>query len=281
MSLHNILLISFSAMIVILLLVKWQLSLGNKPKPPAKLDMAGCMTIGSREVQEDCFYLKDSKNGTLLALADGLGEPFGGRIAAKTAVSVICDIFDTYNALDNPNYFFRKTYNTANREILKALSNGAKGKASLTSAIVYQKKLFYAVVGNVKLAIFRKGDLVEVTTGHTIDNLAREEFHTGKITREEAVRLLGNQRLYNYLGVDGFHDLELFDTPISLLDGDIVLLMSDGIYDLLTFHELEESLEKSISTEKMALEIIEKVNINKSENKDNASIVLLKVGSEA
>ena len=281
MELHNILLISFSAIIVILLFVRWQISVNYKPKLVSKIDMSGCMTIGLREVQEDCFCLKDSQNGTLLALADGLGEPFGGRIAARTAISVVSDIFDSYNALDNPNYFFRKSYNTANREILKALSNGVKGKASLTTAIIYQNKLFYAVVGNVKTYVFRKGDLVEITTGHTIDNLAREEFQTGKITRSEAIRLLESQRLYNYLGIDGFSDLELFDTPINLVNGDIVVLMTDGLYDLLTFSEVEESLKKSKSTEQMALEIIEKVNKNASEQKDNASIVLFKVRSEA
>lgn len=282
MELYNILLISFSSMIVVLLIIKCNIPKQNKTTTILKLlDVSGCMTIGTREVQEDCYVTKDSPNGTLLALADGIGEPFGGRIAARTVISVVSDIFDTYNALDNPNYFFRKSFQTANREILKALKNGINGKTSLTTAIVFENKLFYAVVGNVKIAVFRNGDLVEITTGHTIDNLAREEFVTGKITRQEAIRLLESQRLYNYLGRDGFSDLELFDTPVNLVHGDVVALMSDGVYDLLTFSELEESLKKSIPTDKMALEIIQKVNENKCDNKDNASIVLLKVGSEA
>lgn len=277
----TILLFFLFVITLFLLVMKWKLDKQEKISQNKATDMAGCMTIGTREVQEDCYIMKDSSNGTLLAIADGMGEPYGGRIAAQTAITTLADIFDTYNSFDNPNYFFRKAYQTANREILKELQNGIKGHSSLTSAIIHRNKLFYAVVGNVKLSIFRKGDLIEIAAGHTIDNLAREEFQTGKITRGEAIKLLENQRLYNYLGVDGFSDLELFDTPINIINGDILVLMTDGVYDLLTFSELEETLKKQISTEQMALEIIEKVNRNKSDEKDNASIVLLRVGSEA
>lgn len=280
MTLYDTMIIIFLSLIFILLLIRWRItSKYNYIKGIGKFDMSGCMTIGSREVQEDCFYLKDSKNGVLLALADGMGEPFGGRIASRIAIDVVADMFDSYNPLDNPNYFFRKSYNTVNREILKGLQNGINGKTGLTSAIIYGNRLYYAAVGNVRLAVYRKGDLVEISIGHTIESLAKEEFVTGKITRQEAVRLIENRRLYNFLGVDGFTDLELFDKPVNLINGDIVVLMTDGIYDLLSFSELEESLNKKISTEQMALEIIEKVNRNTTENKDNASIVLLKVGS--
>ena len=280
MSLHNLLLSSFSFAIVVLLIIKWKISHENKVKKTSKIDMAGAMTIGTREVQEDCFYMKESDNGTLLALADGMGEPYGGRIASRTAIKTIADIFDSYNTLDNPSYFFKKSFNSANSEILKELSNGVYGNSSLGTAIIYQNKLFYAVVGNVKIAIFRKGDLVEITTGHTIGSLAKKEFITGKITRDEAMKLLENQRLYNYLGQDGFSDLEIFDTPITLIKDDIIILMTDGIYDLLNFNELEESLKKQISCEKIAYEIIEKVNKNEKTDKDNASIMLLKIRSD-
>lgn len=279
MTSYDQILITLASLIFILLLIRWQITAKDNPKKnTGNYDMFGCMTIGSRQVQEDCFFLNDSKNGTLLALADEMGEPFGGKIASRIAIDVVSDMFDSYNPLDNPNYFFRKSYNTVNREILKELQNGINGKTSLTTAIIYQNRLYYATVGNVKLAIYRKGDLVEISTGHTIDSLAKEKFVTGKITRQEAVRLLENQRLYNFLGADGFKDLEIFDKPVDLIDEDIVVLMTDGIYELLTFNELEESLNKKIPTEQMALEIIEKVNQNKTENKDNASVVLLKVG---
>lgn len=278
METSNLLLIVLGVLTVLLCVARWEVVPKEGKKQNNSTEMAGSLTIGTREVQEDCFCCQENRNFYMLALADGMGEPYGGRIAARTAIQTVADLFESYNALDNPMYFFRKSFHTANKEILKVLDNGAKGTASLSSAIVYQNQLFYGVVGNVKVAVYRKGTLVELSAGHTIARLAREKFTKGTLTRAEAVELLENQRLYHYLGQDGYHDLELFDTPVRLILGDIVVLMTDGIYDLLTASEMEEVLGRNQSCQQMAYAITELVNTNPKEEKDNAGIVLLRVG---
>ena len=141
--------------------------------------------------------------------------------------------------------------------------------------MICQSFLYYALVGNVKICVYREGNLVPVSSGHTVAVLAEQKFHEGMISREDALMLLENQRLYNYLGQDGFRDIEFFDAPIHLKRGDIVVLMSDGVYDLLNFKEVEKILENTDKCQKKAYDIIELVNRNSSEMKDNASIVLL------
>lgn len=236
--------------------------------------LGGSMTIGTREVQEDCYYINKNKQGSFLALADGMGESYGGKIASQTAIAVCEDMFATYNLLDNPRYFFRKIFNNSNKEILKALDNGRKGYASLATALICENKLYYSVVGNVKIFVFRNRDLIEVSTGHTLNSISKSEFIKGKITRSEARLLLDDHRLYNFLGQEEFSDLEIFDTPISLKTKDIVILMTDGIYELLDFIELQSIFSKSISSQKKAYEITELVNKKTIEDKDNASIVI-------
>lgn len=276
---HSMLLISLSLFIVVLLIIRIRIitKYTEKLKKNSGIELGGSMTIGTREIQEDCYFLKESRNGVLMVLADGMGEAYGGRIASRTAVSTFSDLFESYNALDNPQYFFKKAFHSSNNEILKVLDCGGKGMASLASAIVYNNKLFYASVGNVKIYVYRNGDLVSMTTGHTLDALAKKEFLRGKITKEEALYLLDKQRVYNYLGQDEFCDLEIFDTPVTLIKNDIVILMTDGVYDLLSYKELEQVLNKPISCNQIAYEIIEKVNLSKQQDKDNASIILLRV----
>ena len=279
MELHNILLMSLTVAILFLLMCKgWIMEKDAEILPIIKktLDLGACMTIGTREVQEDCYLLKESKPGTLMVVADGMGTAYGGRIAARTAVETFGEIFKSYTMLDNPKYFFKKALHSANHEILKALDNGQRGGASVGVAIVYENKLFYCVVGNVKIFVYRNGDLIQVSTGHTIDVLAKNEFKTGKITRVEALSILENQKVYNYLGQDGFTDIELFEAPITINANDIIIIMTDGIYDLLTCSEIEQTLHKPITCQQMALELIEKVNTSTQEEKDNASIALLR-----
>ena len=52
--------------------------------------------------------------------------------------------------------------------------------------------------------------------------------------------------------------------------------MSDGIYELLPWREIEEVLSTGRDCQSMAYEIVEKVNRTPAENKDNAGIVLLR-----
>lgn len=244
-----------------------------------KNSYGGSMTIGNREVQEDCFLIKDKGSSLLMVLADGSGETYGGKIASRTAITTFDDIFSTTNVIENPSYFFKKTFTKANTEILNNLDNGQSGFASVAACLIYKNMLYYSVVGNVRVYVYRKGDLVLVSTGHTIGGLAKQEFISGKITRTEALNTLNNNRLYNYLGQDEFNDIELFDEPITLNPKDIIIAMTDGLYDLLSFKEIEFVLRKNIDAQKMAYEIIDKVNKNTKEKKDNASITLYKVGA--
>ncbi|MGN6710540.1 PP2C family protein-serine/threonine phosphatase [Anaerocolumna jejuensis] len=240
-------------------------------------DRGFSMTIGNCEVQEDLGEVSVIPAGMMAVLSDGMGKAYGGRIASRIAVNTFVDIFEDYNAFHNPQYYFRKAFHSANKEILKALEGEERGAASVSSVLLRKGYLYYAVAGNVKICVYREKSLVPVSAGHTVAVLAEQRFYEGKLSRQDAVELLENHRLYNFLGRDGFQDIELFDAPIRLKHNDIVVLMSDGVYDLLGFKEVERVLEKQGSCQQMALEIIEAVNRNNSPAKDNASIILLRV----
>jgi len=156
--------------------------------------------------------------------------------------------------------------------------NGERGSASVAAVMVKDRKLYYAVVGNVKVAVYRKGDLIPVSSGHTINVLAKQQYTEGKLTKQEAISLLEHHRLYNYIGQDGFHDIEFFDTPITLNGGEIITLMSDGLYDSLSWKAIEDCLAGGGACDEMALELIELINHRTDEEQDNASVVLLRVG---
>lgn len=240
--------------------------------------LGSSMTIGNREVQEDYYYHGEINGVTLLVVADGNGESYAGRIASQTAVKIFRDLFQTYNKYENPKYFFKKAFHTANRAILHQLDNGQKGSTSLTVAMIVKDQLFYSAVGNVKLFVFRNCDLVPITCGHTLETLAKQEFSQGKITRADALAMLEDSRLYNYLGQEDFRELELFDQGISLRDKDIVMLATDGLYDFLSMRFLENSLKARKNMQKIAFDLIEEINKSPKEEKDNGAVVLYKIG---
>ncbi len=149
------------------------------------VDIGKSMTIGSREVQEDQVAAMETAAGIMAVLADGAGQAYGGRIASKIAVETCMDIFKDYNAFNNPQYYFRKAYNCANKEILKALGDERRGSASVGCVLICQGFLYYALVGNVKICVYREENLVPVSSGHTVAVLAEQKFHEGTISRPE------------------------------------------------------------------------------------------------
>lgn len=258
----------------VLLLLRLLLEL--RPAASHVLDTGSAMTIGSREVQEDQVESITTASGTLLVLADGMGQSYGGRIASRAAAETFLDLFRDYNAFDNPQYYFRKAFHAANRAILRILDNGGRGAAAVGAVMVRGGKLYYAVAGNVKVCVYRGGDLIPLSAGHTLDVAAQREFRAGRLSRADALTLLETRRQYNYLGQDGFRDVEIFDRPVTLRQNDLVVLLSDGIFDLLPWREIEEVLKSGKDCQSMAYALVERVNTHAAEEKDNASVVLLR-----
>lgn len=248
----------------------------GKSKSRGICETGASKTIGDREVQEDEYGIAETEEGLMAVMADGMGKHYGGKIASRTAVEVFLDLFEDKNAFYNPQYSFRKAFQGANREILNQLEEN-QGSASVGAVMIKDRKLYYAVVGNVKIAVYRNHELVPVSSGHTIGVLAKQKYEEGKLTRQEAVSLLDHHRLYNFVGQDGFQDVEFFDTPIALHGGEYVLLMSDGLYETARWKDMEDCLEGEGSSQEKAFRLVELVNQSEEEEKDNAAVVILKL----
>lgn len=280
MSAPYLTILALSVFALIFVLCRLVVGLRDREK---RCEIGCCKTIGSREVQEDFYQVRKTKDGLLAVLADGMGRELGGKIAARKVTEVFSELFEEYNALDHPVYFFQKAFQTANREVLNLLDDG-RGSAVASAVMLRESSLvgelptlYYAIVGNVKIAVFRNDELIPVGSGHTINVLAESKYYSGDLTREDALSMLHATRVYNYIGRDDFKDIEFYDMPIQLKRDDVVVLMSDGIYEELDWRELEEYLGQRKNCQQTALDVIEHIN-QKTGTKDNACIVLIRVG---
>lgn len=262
--------------LLILILAAFRFLKKDKGKVMRRFRTGKAMTIGTRQVQEDDYGICQSREGFLAVLADGMGRNYGGRVSSRIAVDILKEQFAEYRSVENPAYFFRKSFHRINREILNQFDDG-RGGASVGAVIIKDNFLYYAVAGNVKLAVYRKDSLIPLSSGHTIDMLVENRFMKGAITREAALQMLENKRLYNYLGQDGFKEIEFFDTPVRLKEKDIVVLMSDGLYEGIEWKSVEEILAGKKKCQQKAYDIVEAINADSRKEKDNASIVLIEV----
>ena len=183
----------------ILILIVIRFFKREKGRVIQRFQIGKAMTIGNRQVQEDNYGICQSADGFMAVLADGMGKNYGGKISSQIAVDTMKDMFGQYHSSENPAYFFLKSFHQVNRDILNRLDDG-KGGASMGVVLIIDNYLYYAVAGNVKIAVYRNGSLIPLSSGHTIDVLVEDRFMEGSITRENALAMLENRRLYNYLG---------------------------------------------------------------------------------
>lgn len=228
-------------------------------------------TLGTREIQQDYFAVSRNNNGLLMLLADGLHE--NGNIAAKLAVDTFKELFEVEQAALQPQYFFKRAANAANKKIMNTLEE-RQGESSIAAVIISDSQLFYTLVGNIRIAIFRRGDLIPVSEGQTVDVLARHAYNEGKISKQDTLALLDEHRRYNTLGQDSFQEIEIFDKPLLLDNADVVVIMSEGIFNVLRWVDIEQALENFSSVQDVADNIVNMVKNSPMVYKDNATVLV-------
>ncbi|NRT73846.1 protein phosphatase 2C domain-containing protein [Clostridium beijerinckii] len=240
-----------------------------------ELEIANEIFIGNEEIQEDYSEVVNKSNGTMAVLADGLGKNEAGRISSIVAVKTISKLFKEEGNKEKITYFFKKAFNKASREIIKRVEKD-KGGASVLSVIIYDNLLSYALVGDVMLAIFRNKELVKLSKGHSISEVAKKEYYNGKIQKDEALYALKEKKLLYYIGQESFRDIEISETPIELQKNDIIILMSRGVYEGLRWIEIERILgNKKANINEICGQIMENVKDN-NKNNCNGSIMLMR-----
>ncbi|TCO71505.1 PP2C family protein-serine/threonine phosphatase [Marinisporobacter balticus] len=239
------------------------------------VELASATFIGDRELQEDAMNIVLEEKGILAVLADGRGKNHVGKISSQLAVKIFAELFANENAISNANYFFKRAFNITNREILKKLYDH-QGGASIVCAVIIEDLLHYALVGNTMIAVFRNNELIPLSEGHTVNVLAQRGFYQGKISKQQALWALKEKRLLNYVGQDGFKDVEIYDVPIRLKKGDLIMLMSDGIHQHASWNKLEEAMKKHLTCDQIAENIIHQLKDDAIVNKDNASIIIMR-----
>lgn len=227
--------------------------------------------IGKKEIKEVCSEVVSSKDATLAVLADGLGKNEAGRISSEIAVKMFTKLFLNQGIIDKIDYFFRSTFIKTNSEILKRIESDQGGTA-VASVMIKDGFLYYASVGDSVIAVFRGKELIKINDGHTVNVLAKKAFYEGNIDKEKALIGLKQRKLVYYLGQETFENIEIYETPIKLQSGDIVVLMNRGLHKGISWINLEKIINENRDLKLISKEMME---VSKTSSKENSSSVVL------
>lgn len=232
-------------------------------------------TGGSREIQADRVEVIKTGAGVLGILADGIGRENTGRVCAQIALDAAADAYEPYQVLTNPEYLFRTVCREANVRIQKTIGE-RRGGACLGLVFLGDGYLHYGLVGDIRIALFRGGELIPLSQGHTLDVLARQAYEEGRISKKEAIWSMEEKRRWNYLGMDGFKEIEVPEQPVRLKKGDLAVMVSRGIWQELSWADLEDLLSGDESLPEKARQIAWAAGRSPGDDKENGSVVILR-----
>jgi protein phosphatase len=142
---------------------------------------------------------------------------------------------------------------------------------TLVAVQFYDDRLLVAHIGDSRLYRLRGGELQQLTRDHS---LLQEQIDTGMITAGQA-RFSKNKNLVTRaLGVEPTVNTEM--NEYHVLPGDIYLLCSDGLNDMMEDEEIVMTLSAlSVNLPLCAAQLVQQANDHGG--RDNVSVVLVRI----
>jgi serine/threonine protein phosphatase PrpC len=223
----------------------------------------------------------------LAVVADGIGGHRAGEVAAEMAVETISQIVAESDASQPVQILERAIIQAGESIAVEAEANPQqKGMGSTCAcAWVIGKRLYTASVGDSRIYLIRKDNIQRLTTDHT---WVQEAIDQGVLNPEQARNHPNAHVIRRHLGSrsevvpdlrlrlqPGEDDVRALANQGTLLQmGDMLLLCSDGLTDLVDDEEILAALSKP-GVEEALLELVHLAN--QRGGHDNITIVTLGV----
>ncbi|MDH5395581.1 MAG: Stp1/IreP family PP2C-type Ser/Thr phosphatase [Gammaproteobacteria bacterium] len=243
-----------------------------------KLEIYGITDEGLvREHNED--YISWLPESGLVILADGMGGHNAGEVASELAVMSITDALEevlTPEIQNACNMDFKDAVHEAVIYANDEINQHAKTHpecsgmgTTVVMALFHDESVILASVGDSRIYRFSKGVLEQVTTDHS---LVQEMIDNGYMSEEEALNSTNRNLITRALGIA--EDVKVDVTEHKFEQGDIYLLCSDGLSDMVTDDKIFSALVKNHDNlERAGESLVELAKQNGGH--DNVSVILV------
>jgi protein phosphatase len=238
------------------------------------LEIAGLTDSGRlREMNEDHWAHQTLPTGELVMVADGMGGHRTGEIASSLATEALLSSLKELPGLPPealPRAMQRSNFAVYQQSARRAESRGMG--TTMTAVIVDGNAAVIGHVGDSRAYLVRDGVITQLTRDHS---WVAEKVRQGLITELEAREHKWRNVITNALGSRPQLRLDLFG--VDLRDGDLILLCSDGLSNMLPDDRLLEIINHDAAAplQATAQKLVDEAN--EAGGPDNISVVLVRV----
>ncbi|MBV9216221.1 MAG: Stp1/IreP family PP2C-type Ser/Thr phosphatase [Acidobacteria bacterium] len=215
------------------------------------------------------------RRGTLTIVADGMGGHASGEVASRMAVEITSEYY--YATEGEPAEALRYAIETANTAIYQASNADEKlfgMGTTFVALVIIGDTAFSAHVGDSRLYRSRGGVLKMLTMDHS---QVMEMVKHGILSLDEARNHEDKNVILRAVGTQAGVDVEVSE-PFRVEIGDLFLLCSDGLSDMVTDGVIEAILRSESDVHSACEKLIEAAK--KSGGHDNITAGLIRIDAE-
>lgn len=209
--------------------------------------------VGNQILRDDAdsFGFDIPEDGIIFPaiVCDGVGGHAAGEVASMTACESLRDFFENLQPGIDESTLIMLLKNEFARvnELILAESAGNGMASTLTGLLIYGQKAFVLNAGDSRVYRLRYDNLKQMTREHTMERDGR--------------RVITN--------CFGLPNATLDITPTAIVDGDVFVVCSDGLFDMVADDDIAANAADTDTLLRMALE---------NGGHDNTSIITLRFG---
>ena len=229
-----------------------------------------------RQMNQDYVFTSDIPVGplpNLYIVADGMGGHNAGDYASRYTVNAVAAaIGGAGEGSPDPARLLESALRDANTGLRQIASKSREYYGmgtTFVAASVKDGRLLAANVGDSRLYVLRApGRIRQITVDHSF---VEEMVQAGRIDRETARTLPDKNIITRAVGAEDGLLVDFFREDLS--DGDILLLCSDGLTNMLTDEKIARIVFSFRNLEDAADRLIYEANM--AGGKDNISVILI------
>ncbi|MEJ6020706.1 PP2C family protein-serine/threonine phosphatase [Ramlibacter sp. PS4R-6] len=227
---------------------------------------------GGREKNEDRMGYCYTRESGLFVLADGMGGHPEGEVAAQLALQTVSALFqkEARPIVNDVSEFLSLALMAAHHQIIRYASE--KGmldtpRTTLVACVVQGTSATWVHCGDSRLYVVRNGELLTRTRDHSYLEQQAGVVPAGVVRMDKINRNI----LFTCLGSP---TKPVFDVtgPVTLQQGDKILLCSDGLWGTVPENEIVLNLSTKAVAEAVP-DLVEVALRNGGDHSDNVTVI--------
>jgi PPM family protein phosphatase len=231
-----------------------------------------------RDHNEDNYYIDEELK--LFIVADGVGGHQGGKKASEIVVTILPLLLNEAlagGAGEAARDALESSVRALNRKVFEKSQeiDELRGMGStLVSCFIRNEKAYIANMGDSRGYLLRDRKIQKVTEDHS---MVQSMVRMGQIDARQAEKHPLRHVITRYVGMEGNFGADI--TEVDLMEGDRILLCSDGLTDMLPERAIVKLASDDGDSRSLCQTLVDKAN--DAGGRDNVTVLVVQIGDRA